>query len=69
MVPPPSGEGHWVDAIVGRGNVDLPALVAKLKEIGFNGPFSLEYESDPSNPLPAMIECLDEIKKACATLA
>jgi len=62
-------DGKWVDAIVGRGKVNLPILMAKLKEIGFNGYFSLEYESDPTNPLPAMKECLEEIKKAAATLA
>ena len=63
-----SADGEWRDAIVGRGDLDLPALVAKLKDIGFNGVFSLEYESDPSNPMPAMRECLAEIRKACKTL-
>lgn len=64
MVPDQSGRYH--DAIVGRGALDLPALVKKLKELGFKGYFSLEYESDPSNPLPAMRECLQELKNACA---
>jgi len=60
--------GEWSDAVVGRGDLDLPALVAKLREIGFNGVFSLEYESDPSNPLPAVRECLADIRKVCKTL-
>ena len=67
MVPDESGRYH--DAIVGRGNLDLPALVRKLKELGFKGYFSLEYESDPSDPLPAMRECLQELRNACAGLA
>jgi len=65
----PGADGRWEDAIVGRGKLDLPALVKLLKKIGFAGYFSLEYESDPQNPLPAMRECLDELKKACAQLA
>lgn len=67
MVPDESGRYH--DAIVGRGNLDLPALMRKLKELGFKGYFSLEYESDPSDPLPAMRECLQELRNACAGLA
>jgi sugar phosphate isomerase/epimerase len=67
MVPDESGRYH--DAIVGRGNLDLPALMRKLKELGFKGYFSLEYESDPSDPLPAMRECLQELRNSCAGLA
>ena len=67
MVPDENGRYH--DAIVGRGALDLPVLVRKLKELGFKGYFSLEYESDPSDPLPAMRECLQELRNACAGLA
>ncbi|HUU29801.1 MAG TPA: sugar phosphate isomerase/epimerase family protein [archaeon] len=67
MVPGQGGE--YEDRIVGRGALDLAALVGKLKDMGFKGYFSLEYESDPSNPIPAMKECLEEIKKACKTLS
>ncbi|MBW1696393.1 MAG: sugar phosphate isomerase/epimerase [Deltaproteobacteria bacterium] len=67
MVPDESGRYH--DAIVGRGALDLPLLMKKLKALGFKGYFSLEYESEPGNPLPAMKECLAELRKACAGLA
>ncbi|MBN2289915.1 MAG: sugar phosphate isomerase/epimerase [Candidatus Glassbacteria bacterium] len=67
MVPNP--EGEWVDEIVGRGKVNLPVLLTRLKEIGFKGSFSLEYESDPSNPIPAMQECLQEIRNACTEIS
>jgi len=62
-------EGKWEDAIVGKGDLDLPGLLKKLKEIGFKGYLSLEYESDPSNPLPAMEKCLAEVREACKALA
>ena len=61
--------GEWEDRIVGKGNLDLPALMKKLKEIGFKGYFSLEYESDPGDPLPAMRQCLQELRNACQELA
>ncbi len=60
--------GRWIDLIVGRGKLDLKALVKKLKEIGFKGSFALEYESEPDNPVPPLRECLAELKKACAEL-
>ncbi|MBW1696392.1 MAG: sugar phosphate isomerase/epimerase [Deltaproteobacteria bacterium] len=60
--------GRWVDLIVGRGKLDLVALVEKLKAIGFKGSFSLEYESEPENPVPPLSECLAEMRKACALL-
>ena len=63
------GQPVWEDAIIGKGNLDLPALVRKLKEIGFDGYCSLEYESDPDNPIPAMQECLESLRKACRGVA
>jgi len=65
----PNSSGDWEDAIIGKGRLDLPALVKKLKEIGFDGYCSLEYESDPDNPIPAMQDCLAELRSACATVA
>jgi inosose dehydratase len=59
------GDPLWEDAIIGKGNLDLPALVKKLKEIGFDGYCSLEYESDPADPIPAMQECLASLRDAC----
>ena len=73
MVPPEGGgDGtgrDWEDEIVGRGKVNLPELMTKLKNIGFKGSFTLEYESDPSDPIPAMQECLKEIRNACTEIS
>jgi sugar phosphate isomerase/epimerase len=63
------GKGGWEDRIIGKGNLDLPGLVKTLKDIGFDGYCSLEYESDPDNPLPAMQDCLAELRTACAAVA
>ena len=68
MVRGGPGEPEWVDRIVGQGVLDLPGLIRKLKEIDFKGPLSLEYESDPSNPMPQMKECLAAVRKVCAEL-
>ena len=62
----PDENGKWEDVIVGTGKINLPVLMAKLDEIGFKGSVSLEYESDPSNPVPNMEKCLEKIREACA---
>ncbi len=64
----PNAEGKWEDVVVGTGKINLKALLDKLQEIGFKGYLSLEYESDPENPVPSMLKCLDNIKAAAAEL-
>ncbi|MEW6360153.1 MAG: sugar phosphate isomerase/epimerase [Planctomycetota bacterium] len=56
------------DCIVGTGNLDLVGFLQALKEIGFKGYFSLEYESDPDDPVPAMRECLANTRATIAKL-
>lgn len=51
------------DVIVGTGNLDLPALFAALKQINFDGEMILEYEGNPANPVPALKECVEAIRK------
>jgi sugar phosphate isomerase/epimerase len=43
---------------VGRGLIDFPALFRTLIEIGYKGQVGLEYEIEPKNPLPGMIESM-----------
>jgi sugar phosphate isomerase/epimerase len=43
---------------VGRGVIDFPALFRTLIEIGYKGQVGLEYEIEPKNPLPGMIESM-----------
>ena len=34
---------------IGKGKVDFPRFIRKLKEIGYNGPISVEYEIEAGN--------------------
>ena len=56
--------GGHEDVIIGTGGLDLPGLMTRLREIGFNGYMSIEYEGDPEHPLPAVIECVQAAKEA-----
>jgi sugar phosphate isomerase/epimerase len=51
------------DVPVGTGNLDLPALLKTLDKVGFSGITVLEYEGDPENPVPALKECVANMKK------
>ena len=50
------------DVVIGTGNLDLPALIARLKAQNFAGPIVIEYEGDASNPEPALSECVQRLK-------
>ncbi|RMD74045.1 MAG: sugar phosphate isomerase/epimerase [Lentisphaerae bacterium] len=55
--------GAHKEAIVGKGNLDLPALFNVLNEIDFNGYGVLEYEADVDNPVPALKQCVDSVRE------
>lgn len=55
-------DGSWKDVVVGTGNLDLPALVRKLEEIGFDGYAVIEYEGDVENPWPALKKCAEAMR-------
>jgi sugar phosphate isomerase/epimerase len=48
--------------IIGTGNLNLPKLVAGLKQMNFSGPLVIEYEGDEKNPVPALKECVAALK-------
>jgi sugar phosphate isomerase/epimerase len=52
------------DVVVGTGNLRLPDMFATLKAISFAGHTILEYEGDVDNPVPALTECVQAIRKA-----
>jgi sugar phosphate isomerase/epimerase len=54
------------DVVVGTGNLDLPALATALNEVGFDGPAIIEYEGDVENPVPALTQCVEQVRKAFA---
>jgi inosose dehydratase len=54
------------DVIIGTGNLDLPKLIAGLKQLNFSGPLVIEYEGDENNPVPALTECVAALKPLLA---
>ena len=56
--------GKGEDVIVGEGNLDLPGLLAQLREGGFDGPCVLEYEADVNDPVPALERCVKAVRAA-----
>ena len=52
------------DVVVGTGTLDLIAFFTALREVDFDGPFSLEFEIDPRDPIPGITESLAAIRQA-----
>lgn len=55
--------GKPEDVVVGTGNLDLPGLFKVMKEANFSGSPILEYEGDVENPVPALRECVEAVRK------
>jgi len=53
-----------VEVIVGRGALDVPGVVKALKDVGFQGCISLEYEKNPQGPTADMAEGLKVLSAA-----
>lgn len=51
------------DVVIGTGNLDLAGLMRWLKDGGFDGPLVIEYEGDAANPVPALADCVQRLKK------
>ena len=61
-------QGNHEDVIIGTGGLDMPGLMKKLENIGFNGYLSIEYEGDADNPVPAVKECVQVAQEVIAGL-
>lgn len=57
-------DGQWEDAVLGEGNLDLPALLRALDAVPFDGVAILEYEGNFADPLPALHRCVEAIRAA-----
>lgn len=53
---------------VGRGALDIPAILRALLEIGFTGHAALEYEIDAEDPVQGMAESLGYLRGVADTL-
>lgn len=50
---------------LGRGVIDIPAFVAMLRKIKYDGCCSLEYEKDMKDPLAGIAESIGYFKGVC----
>lgn len=50
---------------LGRGVIDIPAFVAMLRKIKYEGSCSLEYEKDMKDPLAGIAESVGYFKGVC----
>lgn len=45
-----------------EGALNIPAVLAALREVRFNGVISIEYEANPQDPSPDMRRCVDFVR-------
>ena len=50
---------------MGRGVMDIPAIVRTLRKIGYRGVCSLEFEKDGQDPLPGVAESIGYLRGVC----
>jgi sugar phosphate isomerase/epimerase len=52
------------DVVVGRGVLDVPAVLKALDEVKFAGAISIEYEANPDDPSPDMKEIVAVVQES-----
>ena len=57
-------EGKTIE--IGRGIIDIPAVVATLREINYSGKCSLEFEKDMKDPIAGIAESIGYFKGVMA---
>jgi L-ribulose-5-phosphate 3-epimerase UlaE len=62
------GDKRSHNVVIGQANLDVVGVFKALKEIRFpaDGSISLEYESNPDNPIDEMKQCLAVAREAIA---
>ncbi len=53
---------------IGRGVIDMKAVLQTLLRLGYQGHVALEFEKDPDDPVPGMAESLGYVKGMLALL-
>jgi sugar phosphate isomerase/epimerase len=61
-VADPHGKGAQVEVEVGRGVMNIPAMLAALLEIKYAGHLGFEHEKTPQDPLPGVAESVGYTK-------
>lgn len=62
------GRNPAVEIEVGRGVLDVPAIMQALVEIKFPGHVGFEHERDAADPLPGLAESVGYVKGVLATI-
>jgi sugar phosphate isomerase/epimerase len=57
------GKGNWDFPAIGEGHVDFERVLAVLRDVGYQGPYSVEIEFTGSTPWPP----LEEVNEAMST--
>jgi inosose dehydratase len=60
--------GKWEDVVIGKGNLDLPAMVKLLDESNFKGPCIVEYEGPAETVISSLKECAHAFEQTASTL-
>lgn len=56
------------DVIYGDGALDVAAVLRALRDVGFDGAISIEYEANPDEPTDDVRACLEVVKGAVRSL-
>ena len=54
--------------VIGQGEMDIPPILKKLREIGYEGYLTYEHENHWDNPSPHIAESLEQLQQMCAGL-
>jgi sugar phosphate isomerase/epimerase len=57
------------DVILGKAHLDMPALLRVLRDVGFDGMLSIEYEANPQDPTRDVAACVEVCKEAAQRLS
>ncbi len=49
------------NVVLGKGVLDVPAVLKALRDVHFKGMISIEYEANPEDPAPDVKECIQVI--------
>ncbi|NOZ56328.1 MAG: sugar phosphate isomerase/epimerase [Calditrichaeota bacterium] len=60
-------EGEW--PVFGEGKLDFVSFFRALKEVGFDGFCSIEYEAHPDDVMPYLTKCVEVTREAIAKAA
>ncbi|PIU52221.1 sugar phosphate isomerase/epimerase [Candidatus Desantisbacteria bacterium CG07_land_8_20_14_0_80_39_15] len=56
-----AADGKPQDVVLGEGGLKLNKFFQTLESLDFDGYLSIEYEGEPENPLPKVIECVNRV--------